>query len=191
LAKRDAARLPGRRRHRSGRPSPGRGSPPSSPEPTDGRERPTSPTDPGLGHLAPRAGSRRPRSRPLLIPGSTTLFSPGAIFVFHLHGILLARDPGRSLPETRLRRQRDSKIQDLLPRIGGADRPEPLPLVPDPSLSAHQRLRLEALAPPKRVHDKIALRHPGIVAFLGIETQEIRLLAPHLDDATWLDTPIS
>lgn len=149
------------------------------------------PDAPDLAPSEPYAVPPPPDLAPLLLPGSTTLLSPGAIFVFHFRGILLARGPGRRLPEARLRWQRDPEIQDLLARVGGSPRPEPLPLVPDPSLSAHQRLRIEAIAPPKRVHGKIALRHPGIVGLLGIEAQEIRLLAIRLDDATWPDAPIS
>lgn len=66
-------------------------------------------------------------------------------------------------------------------------RPFPAPSV----LTAHQRLRIEAIAPPRRVHGKNTLHQPGVVGLLGIEFQEIRLLALSLDDVTWPPTPIS
>jgi len=62
--------------------------------------------DPDTPDLAPSKSCAIPPPPDLallLIPGSTTLLSHGAIFVFHLRGILLARGPGRRLPETLLR----------------------------------------------------------------------------------------
>jgi hypothetical protein len=37
----------------------------------------------------------------------------------------------------------------------------------------------------------VVLRRPGIVGLIGIEAQEIRLLALHLDDETWTGAPTS
>jgi hypothetical protein len=149
---------------------------------------------PGAPDLAPSdLGAMPPPSglAPLLVPGATVLLSPGVSYVFHFRGIFLARGIGRRLPDSRLRWQQDEEIRSLLVKIGGARRAEDVALDPDLDRSAHRRLRLAALAPPARTRGTVVLRRPGIVGLIGIEAQEIRLLALHLDDETWTGAPTS
>lgn len=114
--------------------------------------------------------------------------SPGVTYVFRLRGILLARGVARHLPEARLLWQRDPEIQAALARAGGHVPGDDLPFALDPGAPAHRRIQAAALGAPARTAGKILLRRPRIVGLIGIEAQEIRLLALALDDAA---APIS